>query len=166
MDLAKVYKILIVNDNSREYELIASYLTENGYMPLHATNSNDAFKVYHSQKPHIIIIDLQLPDDQGLKFRKKIRKNGSTFSDDLETYICHMILSHHGRYEYGSPNVPKITEAMVLFQADFMDSQVKNFIQHMDDQRQNTDESWAYVWDGDLGMKKPLFLKNIKEEID
>jgi len=95
----------------------------------------------------------------------KIRKKGHAFSPELETYICHMILSHHGRFEYGSPSVPKIAEALVLFQADFMDSQVKNYLQSMDNQRKNSDDEWVFVWDGDLGMKKPIFMRNINDEL-
>ena len=90
-----------------------------------------------------------------------IRKSGNTFDDDLEMFLCHMILSHHGRLEFGSPSVPKIAEAIVLFHSDFMDSQVKNFLQHLDDQRMGSDEDWSYFWDGDLGMKRAMFLKQI-----
>jgi 3'-5' exoribonuclease len=95
---------------------------------------------------------------------EKIRKNGDTFDENLEIYICHMILSHHGRLEFGSPNVPKIAEAIVLFHADFMDSQVKNFIQRLNDERNNLEADWAYTWDSDLGMKRALFLKQIETE--
>jgi 3'-5' exoribonuclease len=94
-----------------------------------------------------------------------IRKKKHEFNEELETYICHMILSHHGKFEYGSPSVPKIAEALVLFQADFMDSQVKNYLQNLDDQRKNSDDDWSFVWDGDLGMKKAIFMKNIDQEI-
>ena len=92
---------------------------------------------------------------------ESIRKSGNKFDEDLEMFLCHMTLSHHGRLEFGSPSVPKIAEAIALFHADFMDSQVKNFLQHLDDQRMSSEEDWSYVWDGDLGMKRAMFLKQI-----
>ena len=95
---------------------------------------------------------------------KNIRKSGNNFDKDLEMLLCHMILSHHGRLEFGSPSVPKIAEAIILFHADFMDSQVKNFLQHLEDQRLNSDDEWSYIWDGDLGMKRAMFLKQIDLE--
>ena len=87
-----------------------------------------------------------------------LRKNGKDFDVDLENRICHLILSHHGRYEYGSPRLPMILEACILHQADLMDSQVKNYIQSMEDSKNNSDDDWAFVWDSDLGGKKAMFL--------
>jgi len=92
----------------------------------------------------------------------KIRNEGNPFDEELEVFLSHLILSHHGRYEYGSPSVPKIAEAIVLFHADYMDSQVKNFLQKVDDERANTDEDWAYSWDGDMGMKRAIFLRSME----
>ena len=38
-------------------------------------------------------------------------------------HICHMILSHHGRNEWGSPVKPETTEAWALHAADMLSSQ-------------------------------------------
>jgi hypothetical protein len=42
-----------------------------------------------------------------------------------------------------------------------MDSQVKNFLQHLEGERMNSEDDWSYVWDGDLGMKRAVFLKQL-----
>lgn len=91
----------------------------------------------------------------------ELRNNGEEFDEELENYLCHMILSHHGRYEYGSPRMPKLVEAQVLFQADLMDSQVKNYLQTMEENRQAHNDEWAFVWDGDAGRKKAMYLGDI-----
>ncbi len=39
--------------------------------------------------------------------------------------LRHMILSHHGRYEYGSPVLPKIPEAFALHHLDNLDAKVE-----------------------------------------
>lgn len=44
------------------------------------------------------------------------------FPYDLELKIRHMILSHHGEYEYGSPKLPSTVEAVILHKADDMDA--------------------------------------------
>ena len=87
----------------------------------------------------------------------EIRKKDE-FSVDLENKICHIILSHHGKYEYGSPRLPKTIEAMIVHSADLMDSQVKNFIQKIEEGRKNSEEDWAYIWDSDAGQKRPMYL--------
>ena len=96
--------------------------------------------------------------------RKKIselRKKGEIFDQKLEIILCHMILSHHGKYEYGSPRMPKFVEACVLSQADLMDSQVKRFIQNVDEYRKNSDDEWVFAYDSDIGSKRPIFLGKI-----
>ena len=39
--------------------------------------------------------------------------------------IQHLILSHHGRYEYGSPVLPKVPEAFALHHLDNLDAKVE-----------------------------------------
>ena len=41
--------------------------------------------------------------------------------------ITHMILSHHGSYEFGSPKRPKFAEAMVLNFIDELDSKIETY---------------------------------------
>jgi 3'-5' exoribonuclease len=90
-----------------------------------------------------------------------LKNNGEEFDKNLENQLCHMILSHHGKYEYGSPRIPKTVEACVLHQADLMDSQVKNYIQGIEDGRKNTDNDWSFIWDSNLGKKRLMFLGEI-----
>ena len=88
----------------------------------------------------------------------ELRENGKDFDQELEDKLCHIILSHHGRYEYGSPRMPKTIEACVVHAADLMDSQVKNFIQNIEEGRKTSEDEWAYVWDSDVGQKRSLYL--------
>ena len=88
-----------------------------------------------------------------------LRKKGQNFDKELENKICHILLSHHGKYEYGSPRMPKTIEAMVVHAADMMDSQVKNFIQNIEEGRKTTEDEWAFIWDSDAGMKRPMYLR-------
>ncbi len=90
-----------------------------------------------------------------------LRTHGETFDENLEDYLSHLILSHHGRYEYGSPRIPKLIEACVLHHADNMDAQVKNYIQNLEDIRSQSDEEWAFVWDSDLRKKRAVYTGEI-----
>lgn len=88
----------------------------------------------------------------------EIKKSGKEFSIELENQISHLILSHHGKYEWGSPRMPKTIEACVLHYADLMDSQVKNYIQNIEEAKKMTDEDWAFIYDSDIGKKRVIFL--------
>jgi 3'-5' exoribonuclease len=59
----------------------------------------------------------------------ELRKKGQNFPEELENQLSHIILSHHGKLEWGSPVIPKTPEACALHHADLTDSHVKNYIQ-------------------------------------
>lgn len=46
-------------------------------------------------------------------------------NDEDIVLLKHIILSHHGKYEYGSPVLPKSIEAYIISQADNTDSKVE-----------------------------------------
>jgi 3'-5' exoribonuclease len=47
------------------------------------------------------------------------------FPDELKTMIEHMIISHHGEYEFGSPKLPMFPEAVMLHYLDDLDSKME-----------------------------------------
>ncbi|UCH95409.1 MAG: HD domain-containing protein [Candidatus Aminicenantes bacterium] len=49
------------------------------------------------------------------------------FPEELSVKVQHLIISHHGEKEFGSPEVPKIPEAFVLHILDLLDSKLKIF---------------------------------------
>jgi 3'-5' exoribonuclease len=89
---------------------------------------------------------------------QSLRMKGEEFPTELECHLIHLILSHHGKYEWGSPKIPKLLEACILHQADLMDSQVKNYLQMIEDAKKLTDEEWTMVYDSDAGKKRAIFL--------
>ncbi|MGA8780508.1 MAG: DNA-binding protein, partial [Terracidiphilus sp.] len=47
------------------------------------------------------------------------------FPDRLRTLVVHMILSHHGKLEFGSPKLPMIPEALALSFVDDLDAKMQ-----------------------------------------
>jgi len=47
------------------------------------------------------------------------------FSPKLKTLVLHMILSHHGKLEFGSPKLPMIPEALMLNFIDDLDAKMQ-----------------------------------------
>jgi 3'-5' exoribonuclease len=47
------------------------------------------------------------------------------FPSRLRTLVVHMILSHHGKLEFGSPKLPMIPEALVLNFVDDLDAKMQ-----------------------------------------
>ena len=53
------------------------------------------------------------------------------FPRELSLLLKHMLLSHHGQYEYGSPKRPKTIEATILNYLDDMDSKINGIQAHI-----------------------------------
>ena len=47
------------------------------------------------------------------------------FPTDLKTLLEHLIISHHGQYEFGSPKLPMFPEALMLHYLDDLDSKME-----------------------------------------
>jgi 3'-5' exoribonuclease len=47
------------------------------------------------------------------------------FPDELKTMVEHLIISHHGEYEFGSPKLPMFPEALMLHYLDDLDSKME-----------------------------------------
>lgn len=59
--------------------------------------------------------------------------NEKGLADSEEAVLLHhMILSHHGQYEYGSPVLPQIQEAEVLYLLDNLDARMNTLKQALD----------------------------------
>jgi 3'-5' exoribonuclease len=46
------------------------------------------------------------------------------FPSDYKTLVKHLLISHHGQYEFGSPKLPMFREALVLHYLDDLDSKM------------------------------------------
>lgn len=66
---------------------------------------------------------------------KKIREC-KNFPDELAVRLKHMILSHHGQYEFGSPKRPKFLEAFALNMIDDLDAKIIGLSRFMEGDRQ------------------------------
>ena len=53
---------------------------------------------------------------------------GRAFPDSIRMVLQHLVLSHHGRYEFGSPKLPAIPEAVAIHFLDNLDAKLNMFI--------------------------------------
>jgi len=70
-------KILIVDDEKPISDIIKFNMTKEGYEVVTAFNGREAIELFETEKPDIIILDLMLPEIDGLEVAKTIRKTSS-----------------------------------------------------------------------------------------
>ena len=64
------------------------------------------------------------------------------FPEELKKNVIHLILSHQGELEHGSPVLPATLEAIILYYADEMDSKA-NAIKHIIDRDKAPGKKWS-----------------------
>lgn len=73
------------------------------------------------------------------------------FPPQLQTRLEHILISHHGEKEWGSPEIPLTFTAFALFHADLLSARLKQFDQVLEKNEDRTGE-WT-EWDAFLGRK-------------
>ena len=68
-------KILVVEDEIHIVHVVAIKLRNNGYEVITAANGAEAFDLACSEKPDVVVTDLQMPVMTGLELVEKIRQN-------------------------------------------------------------------------------------------
>ena len=86
---------------------------------------------------------------------KAAQELGDIPPEDVQQLV-HLIASHHGNLEWGSPVEPKTLEAMLLHQVDLLDSRIQGFLEHT---QTDVDETGWTV------KSSPMFRNELKRPL-
>jgi two-component system cell cycle response regulator DivK len=70
--------ILIVEDNEKNMKLARDILRAKGFATLEAVNGLDGVKLAHEHVPDLVLMDIQLPDINGIEAFERIRGHAPT----------------------------------------------------------------------------------------
>ena len=71
------YKLLMIEDESSIRSFVKAVLESNQYQVLLAENYRQGLMMFNSHKPDLVILDLGLPDGDGLEFIKETRRRSN-----------------------------------------------------------------------------------------
>ncbi len=71
-------RILVVDDEPAILRFLRVCLSSQGYVPIEATNAKAALDMVRQSRPDLIVLDLGLPDIDGLEVIRRIRDGEST----------------------------------------------------------------------------------------
>jgi len=70
--------ILVVDDEPEIVKLVRAYLEGAGFRVVTASNGRDALYVTRHEKPDLIVLDLTMPEMDGLEFTRRLRQEKNT----------------------------------------------------------------------------------------
>ncbi|UCF84030.1 MAG: response regulator [Desulfobacteraceae bacterium] len=104
-------KVLAVDDDPDIISFVVTVLEENDYIPLEANNGEEALAKIREEKPDLVILDVLMPRQSGIKMYRELK------TDDSLKSIPVIILSGISRRtflrsqealtEFGGQNVPE-----------------------------------------------------------
>ena len=71
-------RILIADDDANIAELVALYLTKEGYDTQKARDGREAIQLFKSYDPDLVILDIMMPEMDGYEVCREIRKTSRT----------------------------------------------------------------------------------------
>ena len=86
-----------------------------------------------------VLLGLEIVD---AKIRAIGARTGQRFASEAAVRVKHMIASHHGQYEFGSPKLPMTLEAVALHHLDHLDAKMAGTIQLLQNEA-TAEDGWT-----------------------
>jgi two-component system cell cycle response regulator DivK len=89
--------ILIVEDNEKNMKLARDILRAKGYATLEAVNGLDGVKLAHAHVPDLVLMDIQLPDINGIEAFERIRAHAATAQVPVVAFTASVTVNDRSR---------------------------------------------------------------------
>jgi 3'-5' exoribonuclease len=87
----------------------------------------------------------------------ELRAKGTQIEHTVMDALGHIILSHHGQYDFGSPKLPATAEAFMVYYIDDLDAKISQVMAAIDNEQ--SDSNWT-AWKSALQTR--LYKKRIE----
>jgi CheY-like chemotaxis protein len=112
------YRVLVVEDNKPNLELLCDWLEAEGYEVLSAENLEQARAAFSNQQPHAVLLDAQLGAQDGLSFASWARRHAAARDIPIIAVTAHAMLPDQERVMHAGCHacVPKPIDFVLLRQ--------------------------------------------------
>ena len=85
----RMAKVLVVDDNAANRELVVTLLKYRGHEPLQAADGADALDVVRAERPSLVISDVLMPTMDGYEFVRLLRADPALAATEVVFYTAH-----------------------------------------------------------------------------
>jgi len=82
---------------------------------------------------------------------------GQPFPDDIKQALQHIIVSHHGQYEFGSPKLPAMPEAIAIHYLDNLDAKLYMYLDKIERDPDPASDWTQYI----RSLETKIYKKNV-----
>ena len=116
-------KILLVEDNEMNKDMLSRRLIKKGYEVVFAMDGQEAIDMAQSEKPDVILMDMGLPVKDGLQATKEIKENSDTANIPVIALTANAMAEHRQQaldggcdeYETKPVRLPSLLEKIEQF---------------------------------------------------
>ena len=80
-------RVLVVDDDPATVELLQEFLVAKGYEVLTASDGAEALQKVKEERPHLILLDIQMPKMEGLEVLRQVKAIDPTVSVIMVTGV-------------------------------------------------------------------------------
>lgn len=91
------------------------------------------------------------------KVRAVESDTGQPFPAEIKQALQHIILAHHGEYEFGSPKLPAMPEAIAVHHLDNLDAKLQMFVSRIENDTDPTSDWTEFV----RGLDTKIYKKDV-----
>jgi 3'-5' exoribonuclease len=88
------------------------------------------------------------------------RQTGKPFPPDLKAVLQHIVLSHHGEYEFGSPKLPAVPEAVLIHHLDNIDAKMNTLFREIRESRDDQSDWTQFI----KSMNTRIYKRDVTAE--
>ncbi|OQY59376.1 MAG: hypothetical protein B6245_07030 [Desulfobacteraceae bacterium 4572_88] len=86
-------KIMVIDDDPIIVKYLVSLFSDNGYETCTAKDGAEAFEISQKERPDLITLDLEMPEEWGTRFYRKLSKNAEL--RDIPVIVISGMASRH-----------------------------------------------------------------------
>jgi two-component system cell cycle response regulator DivK len=91
-------QVLVVEDNDKNMKLFRDVLVVTGYRTLEATTGAEAFQLATEHAPDLVLMDIELPDGDGVETLSRLRADERTASIPVLALTAQAMLGDRERF--------------------------------------------------------------------